>query len=155
MNCYSNSIFISYLGFGLNCVYCSFQIGLTVNMEVKILSVNTQGLRSIEKRLDLFNYLKTKQCDIYCLQDIHSTSASEKFIEAQWGNRCVFSSLCSNSRGVAVLFNKNVDFEIHSTINDTEGNYLIIDLTVDGNRFTLVNLYGPNQDRPDFFDILY
>ena len=123
-------------------------------MEVKILSVNTQGLRAIEKRLDLFNYLKTKQCDIYCLQDIHSTSASEKFIEAQWGNRCVFSSLCSNSRGVAVLFNKNVDFEIHSTINDTEGNYLIIDLTVDGNRFTLVNLYGPNQDRPDSFDNL-
>jgi exonuclease III len=38
---------------------------------VKILSVNCQGLGNIVKRTDVFNYLKKKQCNIYCLQDTH------------------------------------------------------------------------------------
>ena len=123
-------------------------------MELKILSVNCRGLGLIEKRLDVFNYLKSKQCDIYCLQDIHSTVGSEMFIESQWGNRCLFSSFSSSSRGVAILFSKTVDYTVHDYINDPEGNYLIIDLTVDSNRFTLTSLYGPNQDCPSFYDNL-
>ena len=117
-------------------------------MELKILSVNVQGIGTIEKRLDLFNYLKTKNCDIYCLQDVHSTTSTENFIESQWGSHCLFSSHSSNSRGVAVLFNKNIDYKVHNHISDPEGNYLIVDLTVDNNRFTLVSLYGPNNDCP-------
>ena len=124
-------------------------------MELKILSVNVQGIRSIEKRLDVFNYLKAKNCDLYCLQDIHSTTSTENFIESQWGGRCLFSSHSSNSRGVAVLFNKNIDYQVHNHISDPDGNYLIIDLTVDNNRFTLVSLYGPNNDCPLFFDSLF
>ena len=136
-------------------MYWSFQLGLTVNIKVKILSLNCQDLGLNEKRLDYFNYLKSKQCDMYCLQDIHSITASEKFIEAQWDNRCLFLSLYSISRGVAVLFNKNVDFfEIHNSIHDPGGKYITIDLTVDSNPFILVNFYGRNLDRSVFFDNL-
>ena len=28
---------------------------------------------------------------------------------------------------------------------------LILDLEVEGKRFTLANIYGPNEDSPDFF----
>ena len=122
-------------------------------MEVKILSFNCQGICSIEKRLDVFNYLKAKNCDIYCLQDVHSTQQTEKFIQTQWGNNnCLFSSGTSNKRGVAILFNKSIDFVIHNQCSDPEGNYIIIDITVDNHRFTLINLYGPNIDSPIFFD---
>ena len=124
-------------------------------MELKILSVNCQGLGSVEKRLDVFNYLKSKQCDIFCLQDIHSTPSTQSFIESQWGAKCLFSSYSSNSRGVAVLFNKNMDFQVHNHISDPGGNYIIVDLTVDNNKFTLVSLYGPNSDSPAFFDSLF
>ena len=37
-------------------------------------------------------------------------------------------------------------------ISDPGGNYKISDLTVEENRFTLINLYGPNKDNPAFFD---
>ena len=53
--------------------------------------------------------------------------------------------------GVAILFNKNVDFKIHKSFSDPEGNYLICDLSVADNKFTLINLYGPNKDTPTFF----
>ena len=122
-------------------------------MEVKILSVNTQGLCSMEKRVDVFDYLKAKNCHIYCLQDVHSTQQTEKFIQTQWGNnKCIFSSGTSNKRGVAILFKKNLDFTIHNHLSDPEGNFIIIDITVENHRFTLINLYGPNNDSPIFFD---
>ena len=124
------------------------------HMTLKILSVNCQGLGSMEKRLDLFNYLKQKQCQIYCLQDTHTTKTSENFFRSQWNSECLFSSGSSNARGVAILFSKNLEYEIHNHISDPEGNYLIADISVEQNRFTLVNLYGPNKDTPSFFDTL-
>ena len=45
---------------------------------VRILSVNCQGLGNIVKRTDVFNYLKKKQCNIYCLQDTHFTRENER-----------------------------------------------------------------------------
>ena len=118
--------------------------------DIKILSFNCRGLASSEKRIDCFNYLKSKKCHIYCLQDIHCTRATENFIRTQWGNNeCIFSSFSSNSRGVGIFFNyNNIDFKIHSHISDPDGNYLIADLTVDNNRFILITLYGPNNDCP-------
>ena len=119
---------------------------------VNIISYNVQGIGSSEKRIDIFSYLKNKKtAHIYCLQDVHSTPSTENFIRTQWGNNAYFSSGSSNSRGVAILFNKNIDFKVHNIFPDKCENFLIMDLTVDNNRFTLVNLYGPNIDSPLFF----
>ena len=46
---------------------------------------------------------------------------------------------------------KNLVYSIHEHISDPEGNYIISDLTVEENRFALINLYGPNKDTPNFF----
>ena len=65
---------------------------------VRILSVNCQGLGNIVKRTDVFNYLKKKQCNIYCLQDTHFTCENEKSIRSSWDYECYFSSFTSNAR---------------------------------------------------------
>ena len=52
---------------------------------------------------------------------------------------------------MSILFRKNLVYSIHEHISDPEGNYIISDLTVEENRFTLINLYGPNKDTPNFF----
>ena len=59
--------------------------------DIKILSVNVQGLACNNKRVDVFNFLKAKNCHIYCLQDMHCTKSTENFIRTQWGNDCYFS----------------------------------------------------------------
>ena len=38
----------------------------------------------------------------------------------------------------------------HNSYCGNDGNYVILDLTLDKHKFTLVNVYGPNSDRPDF-----
>ena len=73
-------------------------------------------------------------------------------IKDQWGNsNCIFSNYKSNARGVAILFGKYIDYKIHLKITDDNGNYIILYLTIDNQKLTLVNLYGPNQDNPAFF----
>ena len=61
----------------------------------------------------------------------------------------------SNSRGVAILFSNDLDFTVHNHISDPEGNYIIVDITLDNTRLTLISLHAPNQDSSNFFDKLY
>lgn len=121
-------------------------------METKILSLNCQGLGSNEKRLDMFTYLKSKHCHIYCLQETHFINDASKFIQAQWGSECLFSHGTSNSKGVAIMFAKDVELVVHDHIASPDGTFIIADLTIDSNRLTLINLYAPNKDSPDFFE---
>ena len=39
-------------------------------------------------------------------------------------------------------------------ILDTNGNFVILDITIQDYRLTLVVIYGPNDDNPDFFQSL-
>ena len=49
------------------------------------------------------------------------------------------------------MFNNNFEFHIHKIIKDENGNKLIIDITIERKRLTLLNIYGPNRDNPDFY----
>jgi hypothetical protein len=35
---------------------------------------------------------------------------------------------------------------------ETNGNYLVLDINVDKINFTLVSIYGPNEDNPQFYE---
>ena len=54
--------------------------------DLKIFSYKTQGLGGINKRVDIFESLKAKLMDIYCLQDTHFTKNDDFFLlEISWG----------------------------------------------------------------------
>lgn len=76
---------------------------------LKILSVNCQGLRNTSKIKDAFDMLKSKNCYISCFQDTHFTNDVENIVRSMWGSECYFSSVSSNSRGVASLVNNNFE----------------------------------------------
>ena len=122
-----------------------------MDRNIKILSMNCQGLGDPQKRKDVFHFLKQKQFSIYLLQDTHFTSREENFIRSMWGFECFFDSFSSQSRGVTILFNNNFEYKLHRIKKGNDGNKLILDLTVQDKRLTLINLYGPNRDKPNFY----
>ena len=89
---------------------------------------------------------------VYCLQDVHFTKDMEQFVGSEWGLACFFSSFRSNSRGVVILFNNNVEYKAKWVKKDEHGNLLIVDLEIGDYKITLVNLYGPKNDDPGFYD---
>ena len=118
---------------------------------IKICTLNCRGLNDKEKRRDVFNYIKDKAFSIYCLQDVHWNSTWEKFIRTQWGYDCYIAGYKTNSRGTAILFNNNFEFNLNRVERDDAGNWLAIDITIHSFRTTLISIYGPNKDDPDFY----
>ena len=49
------------------------------------------------------------------------------------------------------MIGKNVEYTIHKQTIDIGGNYIVLDITVCNQRPTLINIYGPNNDDPVFF----
>ncbi len=58
----------------------------------------------------------------------------------------------SNSRGVAILMNNNFEYKILDTRIDPEGNYLAMKITMFQTDVSLITIYGPNTDKPEFFE---
>ena len=122
--------------------------------DIKILSVNCQGLGSLEKRKDVFTFLREKNCNIYCLQDTHFTKQLETYIRCQWGFDCVFNSYSSNSRGTAILFNNNFEYKINNSVTDNDGNLIGLNISIESKNISLITLYGPNSDNVVFYENL-
>ena len=38
---------------------------------------------------------------------------------------------------------------------DHSSNFIILDITIEGERITLVNIYGPNEDNPKFYEHIF
>ena len=121
---------------------------------MKIMSMNCQGLGDFSKCRDVFNFIRQKKYDIYLLQDTHFITKKETYLRTMWGFDCIFDSFSSQSRGVAILFNNKLDYKIHKIKKGNDGNKLVIDITIQERKLTLVNVYGPNRDKPNFYNEL-
>ena len=69
----------------------------------------------------------------------------------EWGFKGYFSCYNSNSRGVAILLNNNFEYKVYNTYIDEQGNYIALDIEISDLRFTLMCIYGPNKDEPEFY----
>ena len=75
----------------------------------------------------------------------------ESYVKNEWGYSIFMPGLTNNKRGVMILLNNNFQHDIGRIVKDPNGNYLIMEITIKGKKITLVNIYGPNEDRPQFY----
>ena len=116
---------------------------------LNILSLNVKGIRARDKRLKLFKWFSGKhKADIVFLQETHSTASDENTWAEEWGGKIYFSHGETNAKGVCIMI-KNTHI-IHNVHFDTSGRYIMIDISMNERRFTLFNIYAPNQDDPNF-----
>ena len=110
------------------------------NNILQIVSYNCQGLNSVEKRRDVFDYLKSKNCNIYCLQDTPLNKNDETAIRNQWGGKCIFNSFASNQRGAAILLSNNFEYKILNKKKEKDdcGNLLGVDIEIEGKKNPLL-----------------
>ena len=119
--------------------------------QIAISSMNVRELTDTVKGKDVFNWLKDKRYSIYCLQDIHVGEKKFKCFKEDWGVEVITSVNSSESRGIEILFAKNLDYEIVDVEEIERGNALVVQLHTGELKFHLCVLYGPNTDSPDFY----
>ena len=91
------------------------------------------------------------RADILVLQETHSTKEIEKSWEMQWGSDIIFSHGTSASKGIVVFLKKDLRKQIYNIYTDTEGRLIIFDIKQNNMMITIVALYAPNKDCPEFF----
>ena len=116
-------------------------------MYVSIYSFNARGLANKDKRVATFSWLKTKRSGIFFIQETHSIEQLEKIWRQQWDGPIFFQHGKSNSRGVAILVTKNIDFEVNAIDSADDGRFLLIDCAIFRTKYILVNIYAPTIDR--------
>lgn len=62
------------------------------------------------------------------------------------GGHASFNHGCSNSRGVMILFRRDLSYKINMVSKDNNGRILLMDVEINGNGYTLGTLYAPTAD---------
>ena len=66
------------------------------------------------------------------------------------------SGSSTNSRGVAILLVPNFEYKIIEFEPDKDGRFIFLTIEIDSKlTLTLVNIYGPNSDDPEWFSNLF
>ncbi len=125
------------------------------NFDLNIASLNARGLRCPVKRQSLFLWLERQKVDVICLQETYCTKDFVPKFDQLWKGKVVHSvSDSAHSKGVAILFKKHVDFQIDSVNKDNVGRRLLLNMTVNNEKFSILNLYAPSdnpENRISFF----
>ena len=122
--------------------------------ELRIMSMNCRGLGSQEKRRDVVHYIKNSSFDVVFLQDTHLTNRTIPFFNTLWKGKCYHSCKSSNSRGSTILIKSSVPHEVLAEKHCPIGNFVILVCKIRSNVYTMISVYGPNEDNPRFYEIL-
>ncbi|CDQ71873.1 unnamed protein product [Oncorhynchus mykiss] len=93
---------------------------------------NVHGLGHASRRGMLLKHLKSLGADIM-ISEVYQSPFSSK------------------ARGVAILFHKNIPFQLSSRSTDPHGRYIIVSGNIHFFPVTLLNVYGPNSVDPHLF----
>ena len=120
-------------------------------VELKFVTINCRGLSDARKRRDVINYLRDKHYDILFLQDTHLTTNTSHYFNNLWKGKTYHSCYTNRSRGVAIMVNHTLHHELIDFQKTECGNCLIITCKIGTRTYLLANIYGPNEDNPNFY----
>lgn len=114
-------------------------------------SWNCRGLGKALKRGKVFSHLKSLSSDLIFLQETHIHPTEQRRLRALWISQVYQSTFSSKARGVAILIRKTIPFVFKSMVTDPGGRFILVTGTINSIPLTLLNIYAPNFDCPDFF----
>lgn len=125
------------------------------SFKLKITSWNCRGLNKIAKIKQVMSRIKFLQSKIIFLQETHLLSGDTSKIKRRWQGQVFSAPYSTHARGVMILIHKSVPFQIHNVIRDPAGRYIMVQGTLLYEKINLINLYGPNEDDPKFYNNLF
>ena len=100
----------------------------------------------IEMQNKFLSRLKKSKDNMFILVDTRLAMEQDDSIDKRLGQPCVFNSLASNARGVAVFWKDSLDITDVKLMNVLRGNYSRLSFTHNKERYLVKCLYAPNKD---------
>lgn len=114
--------------------------------KLTFITLNVRGLNSSRKRRAIFRQLHVNKYSIIFLQETYSSTDQEKLWSNEWGSKVYFCHGSKHSKGVAILFNPRLKVLVENEICCENGRILILQFSIDDQKFICANIYAPNND---------
>lgn len=112
--------------------------------DLSVFSLNVRGIRSPNKRKQLFQFLRRQKFDVVCLQETYITKQVADVWKKEWGGDMIYTERTSHSGGQMILFKKgcNFDYKVMETHCDRiQG----VNIICEGKDLWILNAYAPND----------
>lgn len=114
---------------------------------LNIISVNVRGLNSNEKRNKFYIWLEQNRFDVVLLQETHFIDKYKENYDSRWNSNCIHSfSDSPYSRGVSILFRKELNVDIINEHKSDDARKLLVNVKIDDTLITFVNVHAPNTE---------
>lgn len=125
------------------------------SFKVKFTSWNCRGLNKIAKIKQVMSMITFLQSKIVFLQETHLLSGDIYKIRRRWQGQVFSAPYTTHARGFMILIHKSVPFQIYNVIGDLADRYIMVQGTLLSENINLINVYGPNEDDPKFYNNLF
>ena len=118
-------------------------------LNFNFLTNNVKGLQSTKKRLKWFDFLKNKigPTGILFLHETYSSVETEKKWNDDFKDKFYYSLGITNSLVLLIAIYGNLNICVKNKVNGNDGRVLILEATIDGFDYLLINLYNANTER--------
>ena len=123
-------------------------------MNLTICSYNVRGLGNKTKCELIFEWLKTNNFALCLLQETHSGEGTHSMWKNEWANDAFFCGESNNSDDIGILINPCFSYTIQNYKEIVTGRMQALELTINDKEITIINVYGPNNDNTNFYQIL-
>ena len=91
---------------------------------------------------------------MFFAQEMYVTEDTSPLWECEWGEKAFFAPGTSNSRGVGIFIRNKLNCKVLDSIKDKLGRFVMVTIEIEEKIILLVNLYAPNSDSPDFYEMV-
>lgn len=111
--------------------------------KLKCVTWNVRGVRAKPKRNAALSILKNMQAEIIVLTETHLTGQLLSALKKPWVGWLYHAPYTSNSRGIALLVAKTVQFVLLTLKSDPQGRFLFLHAKINGLELLILAVYIP------------
>ena len=122
---------------------------MALSTYLSIIILNVNGLSAPTKRHRLAEWIQKQDPYICCLQEAHFRPRDTYRLKVRGWKNIFHENRKQKKAGVAILISDKIDLKIKIT-RDKEGHYIMIKGSIQEEDITIVNIYAPNIEAPQY-----
>ena len=123
---------------------------MVIGAYISIITLNVNGLNAPTKRHRLAEWIQKQDPYICCLQETHLRPRETYRLEVRGWKKIFHANGNPKKAGVAILISDKIDLKIKNVTRDKEGHYIMIKGSIQEEGITIINIYAPNIEAPQY-----
>ena len=117
---------------------------------LSIITLNGNGLNAPTKRQRLTEWIQKQDPYICCLQETYLKARDTNRLKVKDWKKIFHANGDQKKAGVTILISDKIDLKIKAVNRDKEGQYIMINGSIQEDDIKSINIYTPNRGAPQY-----